>query len=160
MPTCSFRSALPRYGPRSRATPSGPRPHGWHARGMTISAEPPSQGSGSRNPERSQNPASPPSHPSGSMCSARARNQLMAKARNFSSVPAETHEVGVFCARNCSRCMSTSVRDYRASMNPPKTEFPMRAGLAKSEPARVAWWKENGTCERRLAKNKSTSRGF
>ena len=49
---------------------------------------------------------------------------------------------------------STTVRDYRDSLNLPQTEFPMRAGLAKSEPARVAWWKENGTYERRLAANR------
>ena len=50
---------------------------------------------------------------------------------------------------------STIVRDYRDSLNLPKTDFPMRAGLAKSEPARVAWWSENGTYERRLAANKA-----
>jgi isoleucyl-tRNA synthetase len=43
--------------------------------------------------------------------------------------------------------------DYRATLNLPKTGFPMRAELAKREPERVAWWKEHGVYERRLARN-------
>ena len=43
--------------------------------------------------------------------------------------------------------------DYRATLNLPKTAFPMRAELAKREPERVAWWKERGVYERRLARN-------
>ncbi len=43
--------------------------------------------------------------------------------------------------------------DYRATLNLPKTAFPMRAELPKREPARVAWWSERRTYERRLARN-------
>jgi isoleucyl-tRNA synthetase len=43
--------------------------------------------------------------------------------------------------------------DYRATLNLPKTEFPMRAELPKREPERVAWWREQGVYERRLAHN-------
>jgi isoleucyl-tRNA synthetase len=43
--------------------------------------------------------------------------------------------------------------DYRATLNLPKTAFPMRAELAKREPERVAWWKAHGVYERRLARN-------
>jgi isoleucyl-tRNA synthetase len=49
----------------------------------------------------------------------------------------------------------TDDRDYRATLNLPQTEFPMRADLPKREPGRVAWWKEHGTFARRLAKNKA-----
>jgi isoleucyl-tRNA synthetase len=51
--------------------------------------------------------------------------------------------------------MNENERDYRATLNLPQTEFPMRADLSKREPDRVAWWKERGTFERRLAKNKA-----
>ena len=43
--------------------------------------------------------------------------------------------------------------DYRATLNLPKTEFPMKAELPKREPERLAWWKEHGTYERRLERN-------
>jgi isoleucyl-tRNA synthetase len=43
--------------------------------------------------------------------------------------------------------------DYRATLNLPQTEFPMRADLPKREPQRVAWWREHGVYERRLARN-------
>ena len=33
--------------------------------------------------------------------------------------------------------------DYKATMNLPRTEFPMRAGLAKNEPAWLAFWERN-----------------
>ncbi|MFN2460194.1 MAG: isoleucine--tRNA ligase [Candidatus Velthaea sp.] len=46
-------------------------------------------------------------------------------------------------------------RDYRATLNLPETDFPMRAELPKREPARVAWWSEDGTYARRLARNKA-----
>jgi isoleucyl-tRNA synthetase len=49
----------------------------------------------------------------------------------------------------------TDERDYRATLNLPQTEFPMRADLPKREPDRVAWWNERGTFARRLAKNKA-----
>jgi isoleucyl-tRNA synthetase len=43
--------------------------------------------------------------------------------------------------------------DYRATLNLPKTDFPMRAELPKREPERLAWWKSEGAYERRLAHN-------
>ena len=43
--------------------------------------------------------------------------------------------------------------DYRNTLNLPKTEFPMKAELPKREPARVAWWRERQTYERRLERN-------
>ncbi len=46
-------------------------------------------------------------------------------------------------------------RDYRETLNLPKTEFPMKADLPKREPDRVRWWKEHGTYERRLERNAS-----
>jgi hypothetical protein len=42
--------------------------------------------------------------------------------------------------------MSETVkRDYRDTLNLPKTVFPMKGELPKREPERVAWWKERGT---------------
>ena len=38
--------------------------------------------------------------------------------------------------------------DYKDTLNLPKTAFPMRAGLAKSEPKRLARWREAGVYER------------
>jgi isoleucyl-tRNA synthetase len=50
--------------------------------------------------------------------------------------------------------MSETVRrDYRDTLNLPKTVFPMKAELPKREPERVAWWQERRTYERRLARN-------
>ena len=43
--------------------------------------------------------------------------------------------------------------DYRATLNLPATAFPMQAELPKREPGRVAWWREHGVYERRLAAN-------
>src|SRR5580704_7737051 len=43
--------------------------------------------------------------------------------------------------------------DYRATLNLPKTDFPMRAELPKREPERVAWWKSERVYERRLERN-------
>ncbi len=43
--------------------------------------------------------------------------------------------------------------DYRSTLNLPKTDFPMKADLPAREPARVAWWRESGTYERRLERN-------
>ena len=42
---------------------------------------------------------------------------------------------------------------YQESMHLPKTGFPMRAGLAKSEPKRLAMWNENHVYEQVLKKN-------
>ena len=47
----------------------------------------------------------------------------------------------------------TPRRDYRATLNLPKTEFPMRGELPKREPDRVRWWAEHDTYRKRLAKN-------
>jgi isoleucyl-tRNA synthetase len=47
----------------------------------------------------------------------------------------------------------TIATDYRATLNLPKTDFPMRGELPKREPERVAWWREQGVYERRLAAN-------
>jgi isoleucyl-tRNA synthetase len=43
--------------------------------------------------------------------------------------------------------------DYRATLNLPKTDFPMKAELPKREPQRIAWWHERRTYERRLERN-------
>ena len=43
--------------------------------------------------------------------------------------------------------------DYRSTLNLPKTDFPMKADLAKREPARVEWWREHRVYEKRLARN-------
>jgi isoleucyl-tRNA synthetase len=48
----------------------------------------------------------------------------------------------------------TIERDYRDTLNLPKTSFPMKADLPKREPDRVAWWRERRTYERRLERNK------
>jgi len=47
----------------------------------------------------------------------------------------------------------TITTDYRSTLNLPVTDFPMRASLPKSEPERVAWWREHQVYERRLAAN-------
>jgi isoleucyl-tRNA synthetase len=43
--------------------------------------------------------------------------------------------------------------DYRATLNLPKTEFPMKAELPKREPQWLDWWRERRTYERRLERN-------
>jgi isoleucyl-tRNA synthetase len=43
--------------------------------------------------------------------------------------------------------------DYRATLNLPKTEFPMKAELPKREPQRLQWWRQHRTYERRLERN-------
>jgi isoleucyl-tRNA synthetase len=48
----------------------------------------------------------------------------------------------------------TPERDYRDTLLLPKTGFPMKAELPKREPARVAWWQEQHTYERRLERNR------
>ncbi len=49
--------------------------------------------------------------------------------------------------------MSNPERDYRETLNLPKTDFPMKADLPKREPDRIAWWEERRTYERRLERN-------
>ncbi|HTX60238.1 MAG TPA: class I tRNA ligase family protein, partial [Verrucomicrobiae bacterium] len=44
-------------------------------------------------------------------------------------------------------------RDYRDTLNLPKTSFPMKAELPKREPDRIAWWSERKIYERRLERN-------
>ena len=54
--------------------------------------------------------------------------------------------------------MSETVqRDYRDTLNLPKTVFPMKADLPKREPQRVAWWQEQQTYQRRLQRNKENA---
>jgi len=43
--------------------------------------------------------------------------------------------------------------DYRATLNLPKTSFPMKAELPKREPQWIDWWREHRTYERRLERN-------
>lgn len=44
-------------------------------------------------------------------------------------------------------------RDYNATLNLPKTEFPMRAGLPKSEPVTLENWEKNKIYEKLMQKN-------
>ncbi len=44
-------------------------------------------------------------------------------------------------------------QDYNSTINLPKTEFPMRAGLPKREPDMLASWYENSTYEKLMEKN-------
>jgi len=50
-------------------------------------------------------------------------------------------------------------RDYRPTLNLPRTDFPMKADLPAREPARVAWWRERDVYERRLAHNREHGKG-
>ena len=52
---------------------------------------------------------------------------------------------------------TTVERDYRDTLNLPKTGFPMKADLPKREPDRVAWWQEQRTYERRLERNRANT---
>ncbi len=47
---------------------------------------------------------------------------------------------------------------YKETMNLPKTGFPMRAGLAKSEPKRLEDWNENRVYEQVLKKNEGNAK--
>ena len=49
----------------------------------------------------------------------------------------------------------TTARDYRSTLNLPKTDFPMRGELPKREPDRVRWWAERNTYLRRLDRNRA-----
>jgi isoleucyl-tRNA synthetase len=51
-----------------------------------------------------------------------------------------------------------TTRDYRDTLNLPSTSFSMQANLTKREPERVAWWRERGTYERRLDRNRQDGR--
>ena len=48
---------------------------------------------------------------------------------------------------------STVANEYKQTMNLPKTGFPMRAGLSKSEPKRLKDWQDNKVYEQVLKKN-------
>ena len=44
--------------------------------------------------------------------------------------------------------MTLRVMDYKATLNLPKTAFPMKANLPKSEPEMLAWWESFGIYKR------------
>ena len=44
--------------------------------------------------------------------------------------------------------MTLRVMDYKATLNLPKTAFPMKANLSKSEPEMLAWWESFGIYKR------------
>ncbi len=44
-------------------------------------------------------------------------------------------------------------QDYNTTLNLPKTDFPMRAGLPKSEPVTLKRWQDNGVYEKLMQKN-------
>ncbi len=44
-------------------------------------------------------------------------------------------------------------RDYKDTLNLPKTDFPMRANLPEREPVRIEWWQQEKIHETVLAKN-------
>jgi len=44
--------------------------------------------------------------------------------------------------------MTTPAMDYKATLNLPKTEFPMRANLPQAEPQMLAWWEQVGIYKR------------
>lgn len=44
-------------------------------------------------------------------------------------------------------------QDYNSTLNLPKTEFPMRAGLPKSEPVTLKSWEDNNVYEKLMEKN-------
>ena len=43
--------------------------------------------------------------------------------------------------------------DYKSTLNLPKTDFSMQAGLPKREPEMLAHWEENKTYEKLMKKN-------
>ena len=44
-------------------------------------------------------------------------------------------------------------KDYKDTVNLPKTEFPMKGNLANLEPKMLAWWAERGIWGKLLEKN-------
>ena len=44
--------------------------------------------------------------------------------------------------------MTLRVMDYKATLNLPKTAFPMKANLPKTEPEMLAWWESFGIYKR------------
>lgn len=49
--------------------------------------------------------------------------------------------------------MCKNCQDYNATLNLPKTDFPMRAGLPKSEPVMLKQWEEEGLYNKLMEKN-------
>ena len=47
-------------------------------------------------------------------------------------------------------------QDYNATLNLPKTDFPMRAGLPKTEPQTLARWEEEKIYEKLMKKTKGS----
>ena len=43
--------------------------------------------------------------------------------------------------------------DYKSTLNLPKTDFPMQAGLPKREPDMLKTWQEDGIYEKTMKKN-------
>ena len=48
-------------------------------------------------------------------------------------------------------------QDYNATLNLPKTDFPMRAGLPKSEPVTLQGWEDNKIYEKLIKQLTSNS---
>ena len=48
----------------------------------------------------------------------------------------------------CADTPTTDLPDYKATLNLPKTDFPMRAGLPRREPEWLARWAEIGVYDR------------
>src|SRR3954462_7969720 len=53
---------------------------------------------------------------------------------------------------------TTGGRDYKDTVNLPKTEFPMKGNLAQLEPKMLDWWAKNATFARVLEKNQKASK--
>jgi isoleucyl-tRNA synthetase len=52
------------------------------------------------------------------------------------------------------------MRDYRDTVNLPKTDFSMKAELTKKEPLRLNWWEERKIYQKNLEKRKNTGKVF
>ena len=55
-------------------------------------------------------------------------------------------------------CSETTTPDYKATLNLPKTDFPMRAGLPKREPNWLERWEKIGVYDRLREKSKAEGR--
>nr|WP_319251969.1 isoleucine--tRNA ligase [uncultured Celeribacter sp.] len=55
-------------------------------------------------------------------------------------------------------CSETTTPDYKDTLNLPKTDFPMRAGLPKREPGWLARWAQIGVYDRLREKGKADAR--
>ena len=54
--------------------------------------------------------------------------------------------------------MSAEIQDYKDTLNLPRTDFPMRAGLPQREPDWLARWEKIGVYDRLRDKAKATTR--